>query len=86
MRTRLVCGHLTQSYEKLADQVFSCGPCLHSALIAQPITQQLIRDLPNVAGNALEGTCPVCRRPLEGGWGRALRGAVLRMGTAEIPV
>jgi hypothetical protein len=65
--------------------VDSCGPCLHSALISQPITQQTLRDLPNIAGKELEGTCPVCRHPLSGGWGKSLRGAILRMAEVEMP-
>jgi hypothetical protein len=28
----------------------------------------------------LDGTCPVCRTNLRGGWGRALRGIKIRMG------
>ena len=68
-----------------ARHVDSCGPCLHSALISQPITQQTLRDLPNIAGKDLEGTCPVCRHPLGGGWGKSLRGAILRMAEVEMP-
>ena len=64
----------------------SCGPCLHSALIHQPVTAQMLRDIPSVAGPALEGTCPVCRHILAGGWGKGLRGAVLRMSHVQIPV
>jgi len=63
-----------------------CGPCLHSALTSQPITQDTFRALPNVAGKGLEGTCPVCRHALAGGWGKALRGAILRMAEIEVPI
>lgn len=63
-----------------------CGPCLHAAMVAQPITQQLLRDLPTVAGKNLEGTCPVCRHVLSGGWGQSLRGAILKMDLVDLAI
>ncbi|KAK9896742.1 hypothetical protein P389DRAFT_143654 [Cystobasidium minutum MCA 4210] len=63
-----------------------CGPCLHAAIVAQPITPQMLQDIPSVAGKDLEGTCPVCRHPLAGGWGRSLRGGILKMEMVEIAI
>lgn len=64
---------------------FSCGPCLHSAITNQALTPQILEQIPTVIGKDLEGTCPVCRHVLRGGWGRGLRGAILRMGHSEGP-
>lgn len=45
---------------------------------------QLLQDIPTVAGKNLEGTCPVCRHALSGGWGQALRGAILKVDSVEV--
>lgn len=55
-------------------------------MVAQPITPQLLQDIPTVAGKDLEGTCPVCRHALAGGWGRSLRGAILKMDMVEVVI
>lgn len=63
-----------------------CGPCLHSALTSQPITAQSLESIPTIGGKDLEGTCPVCRHVLRGGWGRSIRGAVIRVAEIEVPL
>lgn len=45
---------------------------------------QLLQDIPTVGGKNLEGTCPVCRHALSGGWGQALRGAILKVDSVEV--
>jgi hypothetical protein len=45
-----------------------------------------MQDIPTLAGKDLEGTCPVCRHVLTGGWGRSLRGAIVKMATVDVPL
>lgn len=61
----------------------SCGECLFSALSAQTNTDSYMfaydpvlrhNILKASKGKLVDGTCPVCRKPIKGGWGSAARG------------
>jgi len=68
------CGHVT------------CGECLTASITSQ--NNSSFGSLPaflhppgSQARNQINnGKCPVCRAPLVGGWGTAMRGAIFKMG------
>ncbi|OAV98133.1 hypothetical protein PTTG_25814 [Puccinia triticina 1-1 BBBD Race 1] len=67
------CGHVT------------CGECLASSIVSQNNSSfgGLPPFLQPAANQINNGKCPVCRASLLGGWGTAMRGAILKMGKAS---
>ncbi|PLW15701.1 hypothetical protein PCANC_01387 [Puccinia coronata f. sp. avenae] len=71
------CGHVT------------CGECLTASITSQ--NNSSLGALPAFLHQATgqnrnqitNGKCPVCRAPLLGGWGTAMRGVILKMGKAS---
>ncbi|KAH9449190.1 hypothetical protein Pst134EB_020022 [Puccinia striiformis f. sp. tritici] len=66
------CGHVV------------CGECLASSIVSQ--NNSSFGSFPpfmQPAGTQINnGQCPVCRAPLVGGWGTAMRGAIFKIGTS----
>jgi hypothetical protein len=48
-----------------------------------PLSSLLSQVNPAAGWDDTEGRCPVCRTELRGGWGKSMRGLVLRMGVVE---
>ncbi|EFP82021.1 hypothetical protein PGT21_021685 [Puccinia graminis f. sp. tritici] len=63
------CGHVT------------CGECLASSIVSQHNSSYGVFPpfLQPVGARINNGQCPVCRAPLVGGWGTAMRGVILKV-------